>query len=119
MAYIWIEANLDVVAHSDIINDLDIQVLDVTCQRANQPMTWLVNVYNQSSAEEAEGFSVDCLCEKAFNDDIATILTGDWNLQHPICCAMEGNGDQQAQNMVLWLQENDFTLHNPHNLTTW
>jgi Endonuclease-reverse transcriptase len=119
MAYIRTEANLDIVSHSDIINDLDIQVLDVRCQGANQPITRLVNIYNQSAAEEADGFSVDQLCEIAFDEDTATILMGDWNLQHPICCTMDGNGDQHSQDTVLWLQENDFTIRNPHNLTMW
>jgi Endonuclease-reverse transcriptase len=119
MAYIHIEANLNIVARSDLIDDLDIQILDVRCQGANQPITQLVNIYNQSAAEEADGFSVDWLCEIIFDKDIATILTGDWNLRHPICHAMNGNGDQCTQDTVLWLQENDFTICNPHNLTTW
>jgi hypothetical protein len=80
MAYIRIEANLNIVAHSDLIDDLDIQILDVRCQGANQPITRLVNIYNQLAAEEVDGFSVDWLREIIFDKDIATILTGDWNL---------------------------------------
>jgi hypothetical protein len=80
MAYIRIEANLDIVACSDLIDDLDIQILDVRRQGANQPITQLVNIYNQLAAEEVDGFSVDQLHEIIFDKDIATILTGDWNL---------------------------------------
>ena len=119
MAYVRAEARLEVVSRSDIINDLDIQVLDVKRQGVNQPTTRLVNIYNQSAAEEEEGFSVDRLQEAVFDGTVATILTGDWNLRHPICRVMDGNGDQRANDTVSWLYENDFSLRNPHNTTTW
>ena len=113
MAYVCMEARLEVVSCTDIIDDLDIQVLDIKCQGVSQPIMWLVNIYNKSAVEEEEGFSVNCLCETVFDDNMATILTGDWNLCHLICCKMDGNRDQQVNDTVLWLHENDFRLHNP------
>jgi hypothetical protein len=50
---------------------------------------------------------------------LPVILTGDWNLHHELWEVLERPADARADQLVDWLQDNDFTLLNTHNEHTY
>jgi Endonuclease-reverse transcriptase len=67
-------------------------------------------------------FSVDRLRALEIDATTLTIITGDWNLHHPLYRQMSSPGcqpDEHAETTVEWLTTNTFKLENKWNQETW
>ena len=119
MAYIRKESQIKFEIRTDLIDDLDIQIIDVRRNGENLP-TRLVNIYNNADPED-DLYSVDRLRRIALDPMVPTILTGDWNLHHPQFRSMHNgrNADQRAVETAEWLTTNSFELRNEFNQPTW
>ena len=118
LAYFRTSTDLVIVQRTDIIENLDIQILDVKRHGAKQRVTRLINIYN---APDGESRAVDELCRLALDPDIPTIIMGDWNLKHPLYRAMPNNQNpnERAVRTSEWLTNNKFDLQNEWNQETW
>lgn len=103
---------------TDIIENLDIQILDIKCQGVNQQVIHLINIYN---APNGESFTVNELCQLALDPAVPTIIMGDWNLKHLLYQAMPNSQhpNEHAIQTSEWLTNNGFELQNEWNQETW
>ena len=121
MAYYRQSSLIEVTPRTDLLDDLDIQVIDVKRRGPDQPMTRVINIYNQADADGGS-FSVDRLANLRLDPTVPTIITGDWNLHHPLYRQMSPPGrqpDERAENTVEWLTTGTFELENDWNQETW
>ncbi|KAJ6509716.1 hypothetical protein DFH09DRAFT_1100650 [Mycena vulgaris] len=79
MAYYKIRPDFTVTLPSDITQDLDIQIVDVS--QPGAPTTMYVNVYNDSKQARP---AIERLMTLTFPTDRPVILLGDWNLHHKL-----------------------------------
>jgi hypothetical protein len=101
----------------DIARDLDLQFLEIR-QGKFSPVL-IVNLYNQQTGDNTGQWSLDRLLEIELPSSLPVILTGDWNLHHELWEVLERPADTRADQLVDWLQDNDFTLLNTHNEHTY
>ena len=85
-AYYQLQAEIEVMLRTDIGEDLDYMILDVRHNNSNIPLTHVINLYNQQELGKSPNPSttMDRLAEKYLDPDVPTIITGDWNLHHPL-----------------------------------
>ena len=108
MAYYRKRPDLDVTLRSDIIQDPDIQILDIT--QTGKPTTTIVNIYNDP--QKKRNSSAYRLRELALPTESHTILTGDWNLHHTLWSNRDCPGNEITDNVVDWLTEKGFSMMN-------
>ncbi|KAG8988348.1 hypothetical protein FRB90_002806 [Tulasnella sp. 427] len=108
--------DFSVTLRSDIANDLDLQVLEI--RQGNFPPTIIANIYNDPRAPgtcasaRLRGLNLPI--------DTPVVLTGDWNLHHPLWEPSKGvEPNDEAEAMVGWLDENGFTMMNPPDEPTY
>jgi hypothetical protein len=108
LAYTRANTDLEIIQRTDIAEDLDIQILGVKCQGANQQVTRLINIYN------APDGAIDLLRQLELDPTTPTIIMGDWNLRNPDFRAMRNNQNPNECAILVneWLATNGFTLRN-------
>ena len=111
LTYYRPRTDFSITLRSDIIEDRDIQILEIS--QTDQPTTIIINVYNDTPRGD------QCILYKL--RDIyhslpahPTLITGDFNLHHPTWSrddrALEQ--DQISTTVADWLSENNFSLLN-------
>ncbi|KAL6306099.1 hypothetical protein BKA93DRAFT_730222, partial [Sparassis latifolia] len=70
-----------VTLRSDLADNLDMQILEI--QQAPHPSTIIVNIYNNNK-KQGKKLAAKRLQHVILLNDIPVILTGDWNLHHPL-----------------------------------
>ena len=97
---------------SDILEHRDIQILEV--MQGNHPMVRITNVYNDTPKGE------ECILNRLHNTEgiishLPTILTGDFNLHHPLWSRddREAQQDQLTGDIVDWIALQGLSLLNP------
>ncbi|KAI0756035.1 hypothetical protein C8Q80DRAFT_1091141, partial [Daedaleopsis nitida] len=82
MCYYAKRDDFNVVLRSDILEDLDAQVVEV-CQRPHSAVL-LVVVYNETELEggDRQRWTLDRLWNVQFQPDVPTVFAGDWNAHH-------------------------------------
>ena len=111
LTYFRARADFSITLRSDLIEDRDIQILEIT--QTDQPTTIIVNVYNDSPRGE------QCILYKLreiFNTLPAhpTLITGDFNLHHPSWSREDRalEQDQLATTVADWLAASNYSLLN-------
>src|SRR6266849_2617545 len=119
LAYIRQNTDLELVQRMDLIEDYDIQILDIKRHGALQRNVRIINIYN--APEGGEHFAVDYLRRLILDPEIPTVITGDWNLKHPMYRAMpaDQHPNERAVQTSEWLTTNGFRLQNEWNQETW
>jgi ribonuclease HI len=103
--------DFNVTLRSDLLEDRDIQVLEIT--QATHPNTLVINVYNDSPKGDL------CVLNKLRDvidtfPDQPTLITGDFNLHHPSWSQDDRapDQDQLSTSTAEWLANKNFTLLN-------
>ena len=111
LTYFRPRLDLSITLRSDILEDRDIQILEIS--QTEQPSTLVINVYNDSPRGD------QCVLYKLRNifnslPNHPTLITGDFNLHHPSWSrddrALEQ--DQLATSVADWLAEENYSLLN-------
>ena len=95
---------------TDLIEHLDIVVLEVRSPSLN---LLLVNVYNGEDCD-----ALQTLTSTSF-PDLPIIITGDFNLHHPIWSSPDTQESTNASLLVDWMETNNFALINPPEQITF
>lgn len=116
MAYSRSRPDFTVTLRSDIANDLDIQVLQI--EQQPHPTTIVVNIYNDD-AKEGERSAAKRIQGLNLPEDIPVIISGDWNLHHPLWSRHATPASGSTEQTVEWLTEQGFTLQNEKGTPTY
>ena len=110
LTYYCMRPDFSITLRSDIIEDQDIQVLDITQQ--GQPTTMLINVYNDPRLQQQS--ALNRLHHTTLPRDHPVIITGDFNLHHDLWASGPvGNDDARTSGEVVeWLMEEGYTMMN-------
>lgn len=116
MAYVsrddrWLRRDLEITARTDLVDSLDAQALEVRLGR--HPPVLIANVYNAPIRTNQELSTVKTVMGAHWPINIPVILTGDWNLHHPLwepARALQTN--PPTEDFVEWLHEHGFELMN-------
>ncbi|KAL4069038.1 hypothetical protein J3A83DRAFT_4062079, partial [Scleroderma citrinum] len=73
----------------DMVNDLDFQILQI--DQAPHPPTFIFNIYNQYTPCDPTTWTLDRLTQVLIPQGVLVIVTGDWNLHHPVWSANNNN----------------------------
>ena len=111
LTYVKNRNDFTVTLRSDLMEDRDIQILEVT--QANHPNTLIINVYNDTPKGDL------CILNQ-LKDTLdtfpnqPTLITGDFNLHHPSWSREDRALDQDPIAIATadWLAEKSFTLMN-------
>jgi ribonuclease HI len=121
MAYARRRGDFQVLLRTDLAKDLDFQFLEV--RQGNFAPVHILNFYNQRPPPDDgdDEWSVDRLMQMHLPDRDRLVMTGDWNLHHPLWRVMEREPSARAVQVVEWLEQGDrpFTLINPHGEPTY
>ncbi|KAF6761936.1 Endonuclease/exonuclease/phosphatase, partial [Ephemerocybe angulata] len=109
MAYVRTQADFRVTLRTDIIEDRDVQVLDIT--QGQLPTITVVNVYNDPRRKN-DGALARLRRTDGLDLRRPTIITGDYNMHHPLWSRNPGPTDQLTTEVVDWLTEQGMTLQN-------
>ncbi|CAK5274977.1 unnamed protein product [Mycena citricolor] len=102
MTYYKKRPDFDVTLRSDLAQDLDIQIIEVSRQNGKR---WLyANVYNEGGHRPA---SAERLQQVNLPQDTPTIFLGDWNLHHKLWSCTDKNGNRRSNKFVEWMMESD------------
>jgi len=110
MAYYRRREDFHVTLRSDLVSDADIQVLQV--DQPPHPPTIVVNVYNQRAGDDNNSWSVDWLRNVALPEDLPVIVSGDFNMHHPLWAIDEPQPDARTEAFVGWLVDRRMTMCN-------
>lgn len=116
MAYIsrddrWLRRDLEITARTDLIDSLDAQVLEIRLGR--HPPILIGNIYNAPVRMNHDLNTVKTVMETHWPRNIPIVLTGDWNLHHPLWEPARGSQtNQPTEDFVQWLHEHGFELMN-------
>jgi len=78
MAYFWPYSGIEVVFHSDLIQDQDIQILNIIHQ--GNLTTTIINLYNNH--KQHDKYTTALLYTISLSHNQPTIITGNWNIHH-------------------------------------
>lgn len=109
MAYTRRRDDFTVMLRSDIAKDLDVQVLEVV--QATHPSTFLVNIYNNDK-KQGRRSATKRLQHLALPMNNPIIITGDWNLHHPLWSRSAGPANDSTEQTADWLATQGFTIKN-------
>ncbi|TFY51402.1 hypothetical protein EVJ58_g10586, partial [Rhodofomes roseus] len=116
MAYTRRRGDFTVTLRSDIANDLDIQVLEIA--QNPHPPTIIVNVYNDDRKQGSRS-AAKRLQSLTLPRDAPTILSGDWNLHHPLWSRTSDPAKDSTDQTVDWLTQHGYTLKNEKGAPTF
>lgn len=110
MAYYQACPNFSIMLQTDIIEDKDIQILDIT--QSGHPTTSIINVYNNTLAQDL--YILNRLRNVNISDDHPTIITRDFNLHHNLWSKINVilMNVEMTEKIVDWLSEKGFILLN-------
>lgn len=132
LTFYRIRAGMRVVPRYDLIEDLDAMAIEVQ-QQGRLPVL-LFNVYNEHPLQDADGGGdrrqrdqmsttvqrmLGSDLHQRLPQDVPVILTGDWNLHHPLWQSMAAEPTREARELVLWMQENGLTIVNEPDEPTY
>lgn len=123
-AYVRSKSPMHVTQRFDIIEDLDIQILDITFYSPNPNTIRFINVYNQKPLDgnsQGNSYAVDKLRNIAILANLPTIFVGDWNIKHPRLADMpdyQPNPDARARSFSDWVDEHGLVIQNAFNQYT-
>lgn len=123
-AYARSKAPIHIIQRFDMVEDLDIQILNVTFYSPGPTTVRLVNIYNQKPPNIANSqgrYAIETLNNVHFPPNTPTIFVGDWNTKHPRVCIMpeyQPTPDARARLFSDWMDRLGLHLRNEHNLTT-
>ena len=109
MAYTRRRKDFTVTLRSDIANDLDLQVLEVA--QATHPSTLLVNIYNDDK-KQGRHSAAKRLQNLALPREAPVIISGDWNLHHPLWSRSAEPAKDSTEQTADWLVEQGYTIKN-------
>ena len=99
MAYYKNRPDFTVTLRSDIVQHLDVQVLDMAQQ--GSPTVTIVNIYNDPKLNrESPAYQ---LRNMPLPNNHPVLITGDWNLHHPLWSANLCANNELTNNVVEWL----------------
>ena len=110
LTYYCARPDFSITLRSDILEDRDVQVLDISQQ--GQPLTTLVNVYNDPRLQQQSALNrLRCI---TLPRDHPVIITGDINLHHDLWASGPVGGDEARTSgeIVDWLTEGGYTMMN-------
>ncbi|KAJ7767920.1 Endonuclease/exonuclease/phosphatase [Mycena maculata] len=114
MAYYKTRPDFTVTLRSNIAQDLDIQVIDVS--QPGIPTTTYVNVYNDSRQRVP---ATEQLRALTLPDDHPVILLGDWNLHHELWSLYGIKGNARANRFVEWITDKGYSILNQKGEVTY
>ena len=115
MIYYKGRPDFSVTLRSDIAQSPNLQVIDVT-QHGSDTVT-IVNIYNHPGLKrESPAYKLRYL---NLPDDRPVILTGDWNLHHPLWSARHSSSSEITAEVVDWLTEEGYSILNEKGVPTW
>ena len=116
MAYAKRREEFEVTPRTDIVQDRDILALDISYR--HQHIATIINIYNDPSlSRESAACNLRGLNLPA-NQSI--IITGDWNLHHPLWSPLNhASHHQVTEEVVDWLSSKGFTLLNEKGAITY
>ena len=111
MTYYRTRADFTVTLRTDILEDKDVQILDIS--QIDQPNITIINVYNdptrneESALARLRNMNINSLATHP------TIITGDFNLHHTLWSVKPViSHAKQAEDVVEWLSENGYMMLN-------
>lgn len=110
LTYYRTRPDFSITLRSDILEDWDIQVLDISQQ--GQPLTMLSNVYNDPRLQQQS--VLNHLRHVGLPRDHPVIITGDFNLHHDLwACGPVGSDEARTSGEIVdWLTEEGYTMLN-------
>jgi hypothetical protein len=115
MAYYQNRADFSVTLRSDIIQHLDVQVLDIVQQ--GSPTVTVVNIYNDPKLNRES--PAHQLRNMPLPNDHPVLITGDWNLHHPLWSANLCANNELTNDVVEWLSDQGYTMMNKKGVPTF
>ncbi|KAI6152895.1 hypothetical protein EDD17DRAFT_1428708, partial [Pisolithus thermaeus] len=85
MAYVQPRNDFTVTLRSDLAKDADIQILQID-QPPHTPVI-VANIYNQRASDDPCSWTLDRLVNTVLPYDLLLVISGDWNLHHPLWSA--------------------------------
>jgi hypothetical protein len=103
--------DFSITLRSDLIEDRDIQILDIS--QTSHPTTTIINVYNDTPKGDQCILNHLRLLDNPLPQH-PTMITGDFNLHHPswACDDRPNEPDQLTASIHNWLAHKNFTLLN-------
>lgn len=115
MTYYKGRPDFSVTLRSDIAQNPNLQVIDIT-QHGSETVT-IVNIYNNPGLKrESPAWK---LRQLNLPEDRPVILTGDWNLHHPLWSARHNNSGEITTEIVDWLTDSGYSILNEKGVPTW
>ena len=110
MAYYRHREDFHVTLRLDLVSDADIQVLQV--DQPLHPPTIIVNIYNQRAGDDNNSWSADHLRNIALPENVPVVVSGDFNMHHPLWAVDEPQPDARMEAFVEWLMDRHMTMCN-------
>ncbi|KAI6118324.1 hypothetical protein F5141DRAFT_963582, partial [Pisolithus sp. B1] len=82
MAYVRRRNDFTVMLRSDLAKDADIQILQID-QPPHTPVI-VANIYNQRAGDDPCSWTLDRLVNTVLPYNLPLVISGDWNLHHPL-----------------------------------
>ena len=117
MAYYRHRDDFHVMLRSDLVSDADIQILQV--DQPPNPLTLIVNIYNQRAGDDHNSWSVDRLHNIALPENVPVVVSGDLNMHHPLWAIDEPRPNARAKTFVEWLVDKCMTMCNDKGKPTY
>lgn len=117
MAYVRRRNDFTVTLRSDLASDADLQILQID-QPPHTPVI-VANVYNQRAGDDPQLWTIDRLVNVTFPTNLPVIVSGDWNLHHPLWSANDCPPSPKAEMLVDWTLENGLVMLNEKGTPTF
>ncbi len=113
-AYYKLGANLEITLHNDFLTDLDVMALNIKREGDEREATRIINIYNQRELGEHISmiYTSNCITDLQWDPTIPTIITGDWNIRHPLWDSGVTSACPRTCETLEWINGNGFTLCN-------
>ena len=116
MAYFQPCPSIEVVLRSDLIQDQDIQILNITHQ--GNSTTTIINLYNDH--KQHDECATALLCTIPLSHNQPTIITGNWNIHYYLwSSSLNVNSSRETDCMVDWLMIHGYLLSNTSSQHTY
>ena len=121
VTYVKLRGDFRVKLRSDLLQDLDAQVLQVTQEPFRD--TIIVNIYNRVEAglPEGERSAGEWLTRCRLPPYLPVTISGDWNLHHPLWSTDPNHQrpSNAAESLVEWMGTNGFQMLNERGEETY
>lgn len=116
MAYTRRRHDFTITLRSDIAADLDLQVLEIA--QHPHPPTIIVNIYNDDQRQGLRS-AAKHLQDLCLPGGLLIIITGDWNLHHPLWSRTADPANESTEQTVDWLTERGYSIINEKGVPTF